>query len=231
MKVLKPKEPKVGSLILTAGSGVCLGALLGVSLLLARPVQVVSTPPDEAVLSQPGNYNTYVLPGRVAGSESANLRSGTGRILRRTAGPVSFSEDEINYFFENIEFPEPEVEGEEDAKAQGGAKMGPFVIRIVGDKVYGSYKIVIDPQGTPFELRAVSEISFENTDAGPVLHVSNTRINSLPIPDLGGIFSSMVANKIAETAWPEDLIEMWQNIRKIEVESDKVITEVGLRRA
>lgn len=192
---------------------------------------MVSAPPDEEVLSQPGNYNTYVLPGRVAGSESANLRSGTGRILRRTAGPVSFSEDEINYFFENIEFPKPDTEDGEKEQVKGGARMGPFVVRLVGDKIYGSFKIVIDPQGSPFELRAVSELSFENTDAGPVLHVSNTRINSLPVPDIGGIFSSMVADKIAETAWPEDLIEMWQNIRKIEVESDKVITEVGLRRA
>ncbi|EDY84448.1 hypothetical protein VDG1235_4079 [Verrucomicrobiia bacterium DG1235] len=230
MKILKNKEPKLSSLILTASSGILLGALLGASILLARPANLVSSPPDEATLSQPGNYTTYYIPGRVAGSESANLRSGTGRIKRRSPGPVSFSEDEVNYYFENLDFGEPVVEEGEEPATQG-TRIGPFNVRILGDQIFASLKIVMDPSGDPFEMMVLANLDFENTDAGPELVVKGLRVNSLPIPGFGGLISSIIESKVAETSWPEEVIEMWQNVRNIEVESDKLITEVGMRRA
>lgn len=226
MKNLKPKEPKLSTLILTASTGIMLGGLLGFSLLLARPVSTVSGVPDNALVSKPGNYTTYYLPGRVDGAESANLRSGAGRIKRRSPGPVSFSAAEVNYFFKNISFGEPENTSEAE-----GARVGPFNVRIEGDQIFASVKVVVDPSGSPFEILALANIGFENTDAGPQFKVNSLRINSLPIPGIAGLVSSMIESKIAETPWPEEVLEMWQNIRSIEVESGKLITEVGLRRA
>ncbi len=226
MKKLKPKEPKLSTLILTASSGIMLGALLGFSLLLARPASTVSSVPDDAIVSKPGNYNTYYLSGRVDSGESANLRSGVGRINRRSPGPVSFSEGEVNYFFKSLSFGEPVGSPEEQ-----GAKIGPFNVRIVGDQIFASIKIVVDSNGSPFEILALANVGFENTDAGPEFNVNSLRINSLPVPGMAGLISSMIESQIEETPWPEEVLEMWQNIRSIEVESGKLITEVGLRRA
>ncbi len=226
MKKLKPKEPKRSTLILTAISGVMLGALLGVSLLLSRPVSVVSSVPDEALLSKPGNYSTYYRSGRVDSGESPNLRSATGRIQRRSPGPVSFSEGEVNYFFKSLSFGEPANTSEDEP-----AKIGPFNVRMEGDQIFASLKIVVDPNGSPFEVMVMANVGFENSDEGPQFKVNSLRINSLPVPGMAGIISSMIESKIEETPWPEEVLEMWQNIRAIEVESGKLITEVGLRRA
>lgn len=203
-----------------------LGALLGVSLLLSNKVNVVSSVPDESLLSKPGNYNTYYRAGRVDGGETANLRSGTGRIQRRTTGPVSFSEGEINYFFKSLDFGEPVVK-----PADASSKVGPLNVRLEGDQIYASMKFVLDPNGNPFDVMVMANVGFENTDAGPEFKVNSLRFNSLPIPGMAGLISSMIESKIAETPWPEEVLEMWQNIRAIEVESGKLITEVGLRRA
>ncbi|MDQ8179456.1 hypothetical protein [Pelagicoccus sp. SDUM812005] len=226
MKKITPKEPKLSTLILTASSGIMLGALLGVSLLLSRPVNTVSSVPDESLLSKPGNYNTYYRPGSVDPAESANLRSGTGRIKRRSPGPVSFSQGEVNYFFKSLSFGEPVGEAKDE-----GAKVGPFNVRMEGDQIFASIKIVVDPNGSPFEILALANVGFENTDEGPEFKVNSLRINSLPVPGMAGLISSMIESKIAQTPWPEEVLEMWENIRAIHVESGKLITEVGLRRA
>jgi hypothetical protein len=226
MKKLKPKEPKRSTLIFTALSGIMLGVLLGMSLLLSRSVSVVSSVPDEALLSKPGNYNTYYRAGRVDGSESANLRSGTRRIERRATGPVSFSEGEVNYFFRSLSLGEP-VEN----VGESAVKIGPFNVRIEGDQIYASLKIVMDPNGNPFEMMVLANVGFENTDAGPEFKVKSLRLNSLPVPGMAGLVTSMVESRIAQTPWPEEVLEMWENIRAVEAESGKLIAEVGLRRA
>ncbi len=227
MKYLKPKEPKLLTLILTASSGIMLGASLGIFLLLSHPASVVSSVPDAAVLSKPGNYDTYYLSGRVDSGESANLRSGTGRIKRRSPGPVSFSEGEVNYFFKNIAF----ETAENSSESEEGARIGPFNVRIMGDEIFASMKIVIDPTGSPFEILVLANVGFENSEEGPALVVNSLRINSLPVPGLAGFVTSMIESKIAQTPWPEEVLEMWQNVKSIEVESGKLITDVGLRRA
>lgn len=226
MKKIKPKEPKVLTLVLTASSGVVLGILLGVSILLSRQPITVATVPEVDSYTAVGDYNTYFTPGRVDSEVSTNLRSSSGRIKRRTNGPVSFSEAEVNRFLKDIEFGEPvEVEGETSAS------VGPFNVRISGDQIFATLKITVDPQGSPFEVLVLANLGFENSDAGPELVVSNVRVNSLPIPGLGGMVTSMIESKLSTTPWPEEILEMWQNIKEIQVESGKLITEVGLRRA
>lgn len=227
MKKITPKEPKRSTLVMTALSGVMLGVLLAVSLLLSRQSSTVTTLPDESLLSQPGNYTTYYLKGRVDGAESANLRSGTGRIMRRSPGPVSFSEGEVNHFFSAIEF--GEVVAEEGSTPP--ARIGPFNVRLDGDRIIASLKITVDATGEPFELLVLANVVFENSDTGPELLIRNVRINSLPVPGMAGLVSSMIASKISETPWPEELVEMWENIKSVQVESGQLITEVGLRRS
>lgn len=229
MKKLKTKEPKLSILILTAASGILLGGLLGMSILLSKqPVVVTSTMEDESAAKELGDYTTYYTPGRTTGMETPNLRSGMGRMQRRSPGPISFSEEEVNYFFNRINFESPAEEGEEQASAP---RFGPFNVKINGDEILASFKIVVDPSGEAFEMMVFAELEFTNVDQGPELAVKNLRLNSLPVPGFGGLVSSMIESKIAETPWPEELVEMWQNVKAIEVESDKLITEVGLRRA
>lgn len=227
MKTIKPKEPKLRTLILTASSGIALGGLLGVSILLSRQPVTVSSVPEDGAYSKIGDYNTYYMPGRVDGIESANLRSGTGRIERRTNGPVSFSEAEVNRFIYDIEF----GENAEPVEGEKKAEIGPFNVRISGDQIYATLKITVDPTGSPFQVLALANLDFENSDAGPSLVVKSLRVNSLPIPGFAGLVTSMIESKMAETPWPEEILKMWQNIKGIEVESSKLITEVGMRRA
>jgi len=227
MKKRPLKEPKLSTLILSASSGIVLGALLGISILLSRQPVTVTTVPEDDSYTKVGDYNTYFTPGRVDAGESANLRSGSGRIKRRTNGPVSFSEAEVNRFIKDIDFAGAEVE-------EGGEKnanVGPFNVRISGDQIYATLKITMDPEGSPFEVLVLANLGFENSDAGPALVVKSLRVNSLPIPGFAGLVSSMIESKVAAAPWPEEVVEMWQNIKAIEVESGKLITDVGLRRA
>lgn len=230
MKKLTSKEPKRSSLILTATSGVVLGLLLGVWILLSRPVKVVAQQPEAAVLEEPGDYTAFFTPGRVAGGESQNLRNGLIRIERRTPGPISFSEDEVNYFFGQFKRAEP-AESEGEAAPEEATRMEQFNLRIEGDRMQASVKIVVDPKGDRFEMLVWADIGFENTDAGPELVVKSVRVNSLPIPAPGGLLTSLIESKLAEVEWPDSYLEMWQNIRSIQLESGKLITEIGLRRA
>lgn len=229
MKKLKPKEPKASSIIITAFTGIFLGGALGVSLLLSKPVNVVSKMPDADAPGSLGDYTTHFVVGRKAAAETTNLRSGIARIQRRTPGPVSFSEDEINYYLGKLK--PKEEENAADKSAGAGTRLEQFNVRIVGDVMIASVKIIIDPTGDRFEMLAQAEVGFENTDDGPQLLVKSLRVNSLPVPTFGGMVGSMIQSKLTETEWPEEYIEMWENIRNIELESGKLITEVGIRRA
>ena len=75
-----------------------------------------------------------------------------------------------------------------------------------------------------------ANVGFLNTDAGPKIVLSNVRVNSLPIPGFGGIVTGMATSVIEGMEMPADLVEMWSNIRRIELESGKMIVDVGLRR-
>ncbi|MBC2607799.1 hypothetical protein [Pelagicoccus albus] len=230
MKKLKTKEPKLLTLILTASSGIFLGVLLGITILLSRPAKVVTSMDEDGATTERGDYTSIYMKGRVSGTETSNLRGGLSRLQRRSPGPVSFSEAEINYFFGQLGKGDKEETTEETPDKQP-AKIGPFNLRIQDDRMFANLKVVVDPQGDPFELLAVAELKFENSESGPTLSVTGLRLNSLPIPGLGGLVTSLVQSKIAETAWPEEFIEMWQNVKTITLEDGQLIAEVGLRQA
>ncbi|MDQ8202139.1 hypothetical protein [Pelagicoccus sp. SDUM812003] len=227
MKKLKPKEPTLLSVIMTGCSGVSLGVLLGIWLLITEPVNAVSKLPDADAPRKLGDYGTDFKAGRKAAAETTNARSAVSRIQRRTPGPVSFSEEEINYFIGSLE---PEKEGADDAE-ESSTSLENFNVRIDGDVMHASVKVVMNPTGDRFEMLVQARLHFENSEAGPELVIDSMRVNSLPVPAVGGMISSMISSKLASTEWPEDFVEMWQNIKSIELESDKMIVEVGLRRA
>lgn len=206
-------------------SGICLGSLLGGYFLLMKPV--ISGTANETVLSKPGNYDTYFAKGGTAGGESTNYRNRIRRVKNRTKGPTSFSEDDINFFFSQFKSEKaPLAEGAEPPQSS----IEQFNVKITGDQMYVSFKLIFDPTGDRFEVLVKANMSFENSNTGPEMRLSDFRLNSLPVPGMGGLLTSIISSKVEGMALPDDLLEMWENIRSIELESDKVIVDIGLRR-
>lgn len=229
MKKLRPKEPGLGSLIFTASSGILLGALLGLSVLLTKPVKVVAKQPDESVLAEPGDYTAYFMLGTGSGLETPEMRNAVARIARRTPGPVAFSESELNYYLAQASKREKTQEKADEAP-EANTKIEQLNVRIEGDQMYASMKVILNPKGDRFEMLLQANIDFQNTEEGPELVVQSLRLNSMPVPDVGGVFGSMIESRIAEAEWPEEHVEIWENIRNIEIESGSLIAEVGLKR-
>ncbi len=230
MKFVKPKEPKLSALILTASSGICCGFALAAYLLFITPVDVVSKTPSEEVLSKPGEYRAFYKPGRVGGSESRNLETAIKRIKRRTPGPVTLDESEINYLFE--QFGKAADSGKESEKAAPqGTRVEDLKTRFEGERMFVGMKLVSQSGGSRTNHLLQAELGFSNGEAGPFLTVKSVTINSLPLPMLGGVVGSMIRSKVEEIEWPAEYVEMWNNIREIRVESGSLVLEVGLRRA
>ena len=237
MKPIKHKEAKLLPLLFTAASGICLGLLLGIFYLLSLPPEKLSSAPKPDTERVPGRYTATFVEGR-RGVETPNLRTGVSRIERRTIGPVSFSEDEVNYFFSQFKGDKdekskptgPSQQGQ-DEQEKPESSLEQFNVHLDGDQMVVSFKLIIDPKGDRFEMLVQGNVGFENTDTGPQLRVNSLKVNSLPVPTLGGAVTSMIESKIAQAQLPDDLVKMWKNVRKIELESSKLIVDVGMRKA
>lgn len=226
MKPIKQKEPKLITLIFTAFSGISLGLLLGIFLLIKEPPSTVSKIPTPEEKATVGNYKAWQVSGKVGAAESPNYRTAISRIQRRTLGPVSLSEEEINYFFAQFKNGEKPAEGANQSSSLDGLNF-----YLEGDQMIASFRLVIDPKGDRFEMLVQANVDFENSDAGPKLVIKSMKVNSLPLPNVGNMLAGMVASKLQEAELPEDLVKMWENVKKIELESGKLIVEVGFRQA
>lgn len=228
MRKLKPKEPKTIALVLTAATGVGLGLLLGISFLLSIPPERIAQDPDPEATSKPGDYTAHYRTGQTANAETPNMRTAISRIQRRTPGPVSFSEEELNYFFKQSK-PSPQPAGADAPKDE--AVFEQFNIRLVEDRMIVSGKAILNPQGDRFEMLLQAQVDFENEESGPRLVVKEMKANSMPIPSFGGLVESMLRSKVESSELPEEWTDLWSNIREIQIESGKLIAHVGLRRA
>ena len=227
MRKLKPKETKPIALVFTAFSGVLLGLLIGVYYLLTTPVERLPNEPDPAVLEEPGNYVAYFTPGRVAGAETTNFKTAMGRIQRRAPGPISLSEEELNYFIKTY----GSSQAQDEATEGGIATFDQLNVHLVDDRMILSGRMVLDTNGERFEMLTQAEIGFENTEAGPKMFVKEMTFNSLPVPTVAGVARSLIESKLDPESLPEDWVEMWQNIKEVQIESGQLIAQVGLRRA
>lgn len=228
MKRINRKEPSKFSMIFTALSGVSLGVLGGAYLMLMLPAKTVARTPGEDILSKPGNYNTFYVSGQTGSAETVSMKTALARIERRSPGPVSFSEEEVNFFLERLfdESKSKEEDGSEGEQEKGAISFGRINVNLSGDQMFMSIKA---KWGT-LDVLAQSKVSFENTEQGPVFKVHSLRLNSLPVPMLGGLVSSKIVSKIEAIEFSEENLTRWKNIKEIELESDKLITIVGLRR-
>src|SRR5688572_23407618 len=145
MKPLKHKEPGLAQLILTAGSGVTLGALAACAYLLATPAVRLSQEPEADAPDSPGKLAAYYLPGDSALIDSPTFSSRLSRVDRRTAGPVTFSEEELNRYIsqQRSAMEKAPAEGEEPAK--GAAKLESINVRLDGDRMIWNIKTIFNP--------------------------------------------------------------------------------------
>lgn len=229
MKPLKHKEPGLAQLILTAGSGVSLGALAACAYLLATPAVRLAQAPEADAPDPPGKLAASYLPGGSALVDSPTFGSRLARVDRRTAGPVTFSEEEINRYIsqQRAAMEKAPAEGEEAEK--GAAKLETINVRLDGDRMVWNIKTILNPTADPFELLAQIQARFENAPAGPELVVESLRINALPVPTLGGLATSVIVAKLAQVPWSDDLLRKWENIREMSVEEGALVVVVGPR--
>ena len=213
----KQKEPTLGFMLFTAFSGVFLGTLAAVALLLSKPVDSGSgtTPAEED--RKIGDYSVGYQPGIALSSESAAFKSRMTRFRRKLPGPLTFNEGEVNYFLKQFESAAPEGEEGETSNLN----MSSPNLKIADEKLILSSVLVINPDTDPFKLTVQTEIRFDVTESGPRLRMGNAHLNSLPVP---GFVSNMLIGTLLEKAsFPAELLDAWNSVKEIKLEEGKFL--------
>lgn len=207
-----PKEPTIKGMLFTAMSGTMLGLLLGAVILLKEK------PTNLGTVDRLGIYRAQYSAGSVATAESATTRSRLSRLSRKTAGPIPFSESELNQYLSqfkssntnadgtpaNISFSSPNVRLEENA----------FVL---------NSKVVVNPKSDRFEIMVQAFCHFETGSDGIEMKIDRIVLNSFVVPEFGGFVGDMFLSKLSAISWPADVVDSWKAIREIELLEDNLV--------
>ena len=232
MKPLKHKDPGLAQLILTAGSGIVLGLLAGAAYLLSMPVSRAAKVPDAALLDKPGELTTYYTPGATASVDSPTLSSRLSRIERRTPGPLTFTEEEVNRYIQSLreEAKDAAAAPQGEAAPESELKIDSINVRIADGEMLWGMKKVLNPTTDPFEMLVQMTAHFENTESeGPRFVIDSIRLNSMPVPSLAGAVPAMIVGKLSDMGWPEHLVRKWENIKEIQLQDKAMVVTVGPR--
>lgn len=218
MKRGLPKEASIKGMLFTAFSGTLVGLLLACVILLTEMPKNSQGTASLSSVARLGIYQAEYSVGSVASEESATTRSRMSRLSRKMPGSIPFTESELNYYLRqyrsgdtnedgtpaNVSFSSPNVRLEEKA----------FVI---------SSKIVVNPKSDRFEILAQVFCHLENGANGIELKIDRLVLNSLVVPQLGGIVGDMLLSKLAAIPLPADLVDSWKAIREIELLEGKLV--------
>ena len=213
----KQKEPTLGFMLFTAFSGVFLGTLAAVAMLLSKPVDSASGAAPSEDDHKIGDFSVGYQPGIALSSESAAFKSRMTRFRRKLPGPLTFNEGEVNYFLRQFE--SAASEGEETEASN--LKLSSPNLKIADEKLILSSVVVINPDTDPFKLTVQTEIRFDVTESGPRLRMGSAHLNSLPIP---GFVSSMLIGKLmGKASFPAELLDAWKAVKEITLEDGKFL--------
>jgi len=213
----KQKEPSLGFMLFTAFSGVFLGTLAAVVILLLNPVESPKVGVAGKESKQLGDYSISYAPGYSLGTESRDFKSSMTRFKRKLPGSLVFEEGEINYFLS--QFKAAPAEGEEEQKSN--VLMGSPNLKFGEEKMVLSSVVVINPDTSPFKLTLQTDIQFEATETGPKMIVGSSYLNCLPVP---GFLSNMLIGKIlGQASFPAELADSWKAVKDIRVEEKKFV--------
>ncbi len=202
-------------MILTAVSGITLGILLGGFLLLKEPPLRGKGPSG---VEKMGDYATYYTPGSIASAESATVRSRISRLARQVPGAIPFTEMEINHYMSQFQ----SAETTEDGKPADVA-FSPPNVRIENEAFVLSTKLVFNPKGDRFEVLVQAMGRFENGESGVALKVDRLLLNSLPVPQFGGLVQNLFMKNAAAIPLPTEVQDSLGAIKEIELLPDQVV--------
>ena len=213
----KQKEPSLGFMLFTAFSGVFLGTLAAIAMLLSKPVDSAAGAATSGEDRKIGDFSVGYQPGFALSSETAAFKSRMTRFRRKLPGPLTFNEGEVNYFLRQFESAPPEGEEVEASNL----KMSSPNLKIADEKLILSSVVVINPDTDPFKLTVQTEIRFDVTESGPRMRMGSAHLNSLPIP---GFVSGMLIGKLMEKAsFPAELLDAWKAIKEMKLEDGKFL--------
>ena len=213
-----PKEPSAIGMIFTAISGISLGILLGGFILIKEPPRKVRSQPAENGDSQLGKYATYFIPGAVASSESATVRSRIIRLARQVPGSVPFTEMEINHYLSQYKSSETDEEGNPVDVSLASPN-----VRIENDQFILSSKIILNPSKNRFEIVAQAIGHFENGSNGVDLKVDKLYLNSLALPKFGGFVEKLFQDSISAIPLPTEVGDSLGAIKEVELLDDQIV--------
>ena len=218
MKRKLPKEPSAVGMIFTAISGISLGILLGGFILIKEPPISVRNQPGGNGDDQLGRYATNYIPGAVASSESATVRSRISRLARQVPGSIPFTEMEINHYFSQYKSAETDEEGN-----PADISFAAPNVRIENDQFVLSSKIVLNPSKDRFEIVAQAIGRFENSPSGVDLKIEKLYLNSLALPKFGGLIDNLFQGSLSAIPLPTEVSGSLGAIKEVELLEDQIV--------
>ncbi len=218
MKRGLPKEASIKGMLFTAFSGTLVGLILACVILLKETPKKSQGTPSVSSVPRLGIYQAEYSIGSVDAAESATSRSRMSRLSRKTPGPIPFSESELNYYLSQYR----SADTNEDGTPANVSFSSPNV-RLEEKSFVVSSKIVVNPKSDRFEILAQVFCHLENGENGIELKIDRLVLNSLVVPQLGGIVGDMILSKLAAIPLPADLVDSWKAIREIELLEDKLV--------
>jgi len=215
MKRKLPKEPSKTGMILTAVSGVSLGVLIG-SFLLLRQAPMRGN--QSSTADRIGDYAAHYSPGAIASAESATFKSRISRLGRQIPGSIPFTEMEINHYLSQFKSSDTTEDGE-----PANVTITSPNVRIESDHFVLSTKMVFNPKKDRFEVLVQASGHFENVEDGVRMKIDRLLLNSLPVPQIGGLVNGLFQSNASIFPLPTEVKSSLGAIREIELLEDQVV--------
>ena len=210
--------PSLTEVILGATLSVAFGAVLGVALLVLKPVEVVKEIPKNA----PADAVYYVAGPRGA-SNTATLQA--KRKLLVAGNSVTVTQEELNALANaerpsmSVRPPKPAAPG---APAPAPAPSDTFTsgtpnLRIYNGELQVALPVKISLAGFDSDVTVQTRGTFAKHDTGFVYEPSKVLIGSCPVGRIPGMTGWVVGKFLLSKPFPADLVTAWEKLSNVEI--------------
>lgn len=206
--------PSLTEVILGATLSAALGVVLGIAVLVFKPVQTVREIPKDA----PKDVVYYVAGPRGASNSGTLLAK---RKLLVAGSSVTITHEELNALA-NAERPSMSVRPKEGAPASEPAAAGMFTpatpnLRIHDGELQIAVPVKVSVAGLETDLLVQTRGTFVKEDAGFVYEPSTVLIGSCPAGRIPGVRSWVMRTLLLAKPFPADLVTAWEKLAQVEI--------------
>lgn len=190
---------------------VLLGVLLGALHLIAKPVEVVSKPPEDAVRGQ-----VYFVEGSNVSSKSRQWMRKRQMLAEGATMDVSLNEDELNAWMASVVAP-----ASADAEP-GFVKPERVNFRIADDVLQVGLvsKVTVFDHSRPLVFQTRGR--FQRGPRAYEFTADELYVGSLPTHKVPGLKPFLIRRMLAAQELPEDLKVTWSNLKLVAVEGNSL---------